>query len=181
MDPHDQEIHNALTEDGWSLSHHCVDPGSYREPSKWAVTVQRSGRALTTEYTMGFAYRHWTKDVFRFENPWTPMDQRVLGERPRKGTRSPSPYGRITLHHDRILREYTEPDPPELPDVLYCLLTAAEGVRHGQTFEEWCSEFGYDTDSRKAEQEYNVCRDQWMGLIRLEADFDILSHLFKDY
>lgn len=48
-------------------------------------------------------------------------------------------------------------DPPRAADVLYCLLMDARAGDVG--FEEWCSEFGYDTDSRRAERSYRLCRD----------------------
>lgn len=45
---------------------------------------------------------------------------------------------------------------PEARDVLECLLDDASGVEW-QSFEGWCGEYGYDTDSRKAERIYRAC------------------------
>jgi hypothetical protein len=45
----------------------------------------------------------------------------------------------------------TEPKPT---DVLECLLSDVAGVESADTFEEWCAELGYDTDSRRAERIY---------------------------
>lgn len=47
--------------------------------------------------------------------------------------------------------------PPTAADVLYCLASDARGVEHA-TFEDFCSEYGYDTDSRKAERLYEACK-----------------------
>ncbi len=47
--------------------------------------------------------------------------------------------------------------PPELKSVLDCLASDASGVANAQSFEDWCSEYGYDTDSRKAEGVYKAC------------------------
>lgn len=44
---------------------------------------------------------------------------------------------------------------PELIDVVYSLQMDADTIDY--TFESWCNEFGYDTDSRKAEAIYNQC------------------------
>jgi hypothetical protein len=49
---------------------------------------------------------------------------------------------------------------PCAADVLDCLALDAAGVGDGQSFEDWCSEYGYDTDSRKAEKTYTVCKKQ---------------------
>lgn len=45
---------------------------------------------------------------------------------------------------------------PSAADVLYSLVLDADATQYD--FEEWASNFGYDTDSRKAEQLYNDCR-----------------------
>lgn len=49
---------------------------------------------------------------------------------------------------------------PTAEDVLDCLASDASGVENARNFEEWASEYGYDTDSRKAERTYNIVREQ---------------------
>ncbi len=49
-----------------------------------------------------------------------------------------------------------EPTAPTAASVLCCLVSDAMGVE-GRTFEEWASDYGYDTDSRRAEFTYNAC------------------------
>lgn len=46
---------------------------------------------------------------------------------------------------------------PNLADVLHSLLLDGEAFFNGETFEEWASNFGYDTDSRKAEEIFKAC------------------------
>ena len=46
-------------------------------------------------------------------------------------------------------------DEPTVDGVLDCLLSDAQGGE--QSFEDFCSEFGYDTDSRKAENIWKAC------------------------
>lgn len=53
------------------------------------------------------------------------------------------------------LQHQGKPVPPCAADVLYCLLNDRSAV--GQTFEEWASDYGYDTDSRAAERIYSAC------------------------
>ena len=45
---------------------------------------------------------------------------------------------------------------PKADEVLDCLASDANGANQN-TFEDWCSEYGYDTDSRKAERTYKAC------------------------
>jgi hypothetical protein len=47
---------------------------------------------------------------------------------------------------------------PEAADVLDCLASDAAGIENAQSFEDWCGEYGYDTDSRKAFRTFNVCK-----------------------
>ena len=54
--------------------------------------------------------------------------------------------------------------PPTLADVLDCLASDASGVDNARSFEDWASEYGYDTDSRKAERTYHICEKQAQDL-----------------
>ena len=53
---------------------------------------------------------------------------------------------------------------PATADVLDCLASDASGMNGG--FEDWCSETGYDSDSRWAERTYNTIRNQTTRLER---------------
>ena len=54
--------------------------------------------------------------------------------------------------------------PPTLAEVLDCLASDASSVDNAYDFEDWASECGYNTDSRKAEAIYNVCKRQTQEL-----------------
>lgn len=60
--------------------------------------------------------------------------------------------------------------PPTLADVLDCLAMEASGVDNAKDFEDWASEYGYDTDSCKAEYTYDVCREQAQQLKNMLGD-----------
>lgn len=66
---------------------------------------------------------------------------------------------------------------PRRADVLHCLFMDSEAI--DLTFEDWCDNFGEDTDSLKAQTIYRECREQTKRLIALidRADFDRLRHL----
>lgn len=74
---------------------------------------------------------------------------------------------------DKVLSEqrwgfhciHVKPIAPKMYDVLTCL------TKHDpETFEDFCSEFGYDTDSKKAEKTYNAVLQEYVGVLRLFAD-----------
>ena len=99
----------------------------------------------------------------------------VTGKPPR------CPWDYTLTVHEMEENKKTTPNEPTLLDVLYSLVTDSSGVRHGQSFEEWCGEYGYDTDSRSAEKVFDACVDQWRNLIRLDLDLDAMEILFEDY
>jgi hypothetical protein len=49
---------------------------------------------------------------------------------------------------------------PTAYDILTCLQLDVWSVTNNGSFEDFCSEFGYDTDSRKAEKTYNIILKQ---------------------
>lgn len=49
---------------------------------------------------------------------------------------------------------------PKVDSVLDCLASDAAGVENARNFEDWCSEYGYDADSRKAEKTFKTCEHQ---------------------
>ncbi len=53
---------------------------------------------------------------------------------------------------------------PTAADVLDCLASDANGLDNAGSFEEWANEFGYDTDSRKAERAYHAIERQASAL-----------------
>jgi len=61
---------------------------------------------------------------------------------------------------------------PELDSVLDCLVSDAQGAVD-QSFEEWASDYGYDTDSRKAEKIYKACCATATKLKRLFKDPEV--------
>lgn len=54
---------------------------------------------------------------------------------------------------------------PTMYDVLTCLTKYDPG-----TFENFCSDYGYDTDSRKAYSTYQAVCDEWVAVERLFGD-----------
>jgi len=59
---------------------------------------------------------------------------------------------------------------PSAYDVLSGLTSSEVG-----DFKEFCSEFGYDEDSRKAEKTYNAVLNEWNNIKMLYTDEEILK------
>lgn len=65
---------------------------------------------------------------------------------------------------------------PTAADVLSCLCSDARSADR-TTFEDWCSDLGYDTDSRKAEKIYLACVETNAKLHAfLGEDFDMFAN-----
>ena len=70
---------------------------------------------------------------------------------------------------------------PTIVDVLTCLALDASGYDDARSFEEWCSEYGYDADSRKAERTFKLIGQQVDALRRLlDDEFDTLLTVRED-
>jgi hypothetical protein len=121
--------------------------------SHWKCSISRDLQRFDFEYHMGCAYRHWKRSIND-----TPL-QVSIGDPVR------IPH-RVSLWMEAYLIRDTEPNPPELVEVIYCLISM---------------EFGYDTDSRKAEKSYLQCQDTLRNLRLLGMDIDALYDLFADY
>lgn len=59
---------------------------------------------------------------------------------------------------------------PTVHDVLGCLASDAAGYESALDFEDWASEYGYDTDSRKAERTFNTVAAQSKKLRKFLGD-----------
>lgn len=72
-------------------------------------------------------------------------------------------------------------DGPTLAAVLACLMSDAS-AGEGGSFEDFCGEFGYDTDSRRAEQTYNACRDTAAAMRRMLGEhFDAVATAAREH
>lgn len=71
---------------------------------------------------------------------------------------------------------------PDIVNVFSCLLLDAQTIDQG-SFESWCSEYGYDTDSRSAyaswQEGINV--GLWFRSVLSSQQIEQLQTLFQDY
>lgn len=79
-----------------------------------------------------------------------------------------SSHWRVTLRRKGSRKQLTVPfsmgpaliGQPEADSVLDCLVSDAAGLDGSRSFEEWCGDYGYDTDSRRAERTYKAVEKQ---------------------
>ena len=93
-------------------------------------------------------------------------------------------YARVknptSVNVQRIIEHDTKAVPPKLDDVLYCLITDSEAC--SETFESWCSNLGFDTDSRKAMDTYLACQKNGEKLRKAGVtDIEAAREAFQDY
>lgn len=107
------------------------------------------------------------------KKPWDELDE---------WQRNAHPY-RVTLRYKGrqmsldFFMGQAHTDEPDAEGVLDCLLSDCSAL--DQSFEDWCGDFGYDTDSRKAEATYKACADLGKKVKRLLGD-DFETFLYAD-
>lgn len=72
---------------------------------------------------------------------------------------------RITFSQGSAFKE-----DPTLEDILQCLHSDFAGFDPSVPFEDWADDYGYDTDSRKAERIYNTIDKQRTDFLRFVGD-----------
>lgn len=152
-----------------------------KEPSlNWLVTLERAGKdILTTDYMQGCGHCPGYKNPPTYDS----------GESDQYGKRAVIAFECETGYTGVFVRGLDNVTPrlksqilPDAADVLYSLVQDASVIDYG-SFESWASEFGYDTDSRKAEKTYRDCLEIALKLRNGLGD-DVMKRLqeaFQDY
>lgn len=130
----------------WSRSRH-FKPGAKTTEKQlnWRVTILKGGHeVLTTDYSAGIAHC----PSYKLPGIWSiPKTAAVEFE---------VEHGRACGYIHAAFPRRGDPLLPRLDDVLASLAMDASAIDH-PTFESWAREYGYDTDSRKAEAAYRAC------------------------
>lgn len=87
-------------------------------------------------------------------------------------------YGRRYLQRVEELRK---PQTPPIAGLLHSLILDSAAAE--QTFNSWCSDFGYDTDSRKALATYEACQKAFDKLRKVFNSEQIkrMREMLEDY
>lgn len=135
----------------------------------WRVTIARNKRGMATDYTQGIGHVPGWPQYYKLRNALV-KHQHALGElASEKGKYFASGEKLEPASTARLERWLFGESPnygvceldlpkPDFANVLQGLVMDSEGVEV-DTFEEWADNYGYDTDSRKAEKIYEACRE----------------------
>jgi len=78
------------------------------------------------------------------------------------------------------LLKISKATPPTVSDILYSLVMDASA--ESESFPNWCDNYGYDTDSRKALETYLACQENALKLCKCGiAPLAELQEHFNDY
>jgi hypothetical protein len=112
---------------------------------RFSCVVSRGTRhILTTQYRMGIGHNRFPADL-------------KVSSRYRDGLLRAATQGAGKMRYPGASWKTVDVWPtPDATDVLSSLCTDAS-VLDSSGFEDWASEFGYDTDSRQAESTYRAC------------------------
>lgn len=150
----------------------ATKPGDYS--LNWKVTISKGNRSLTTDYMQGIGHL----PGYRQNTRWTNDEWEALKYACENGKVTRLAY-RGTWQAERGASAIPA---PELRDVMYSLSLDAGAIDAG-SFEEWAGDFGYETDSRKAEQIYQACMKIALELRAMigEAGINALREAAQDY
>jgi len=140
-----------------------------RNAAKFQLTLTNGRVSETFDYWLGCGHWKWSKTqrffewsvpaclLRRFEQATRPTPAQILALK--CSDAKTAEEVRAWVMKNRVC------DTPHPIDIINFLLMDASATE--QTFEEWCSEFGYDTDSRKAEETYRACDEAGKRLYRV--------------
>lgn len=146
--------------------------GEGRTMDKWDCEFSRGGVHREFDFYTGIGLRAEptaaNRQTARFQLPGlteNDIQRRTL-------------YGRRYL---QLVESMRKPQAPHAAGVLHSLILDSSAA--GQSFESWCDEYGYDSDSRKAEATYRACQKNADDL-RAVIPMDVLTALetaLQDY
>jgi hypothetical protein len=96
--------------------------------------------------------------------------------------RMPTPaHSKGTVGYEGWKRYAFKPQAPSAASVLHCLFLDSSALE--TSFDYWCDDFGYDTDSRKALETYTACCENAKRLFRVipAKARETLRELLQDY
>lgn len=154
----------GITIDATYIPHET--PAGESPQLRWRVSVRRNGREFhSTEYSAGCAHApEYKKGGGHYGRGVTAA---VVAE-----------CETGIIYGDRLGRPVP---PPDVADVVHCLLMDASGT--DETFEEWAGNLGFDPDSRKAEAAFKACRETAAALRRAfdREELESLEAAFANY
>lgn len=137
----------------------------------WLVTLKYKGKeVITTDYMAGCAHC----PSYNQKNDYN--TRQALAVECESGYTARPTWSEGNFYPDK-----KKPIFPKIEDVVYSLVMDSDVIEYD--FPDWCSNFGYEEDSRKAESIYKQCQDIALKMIRsLGTDnLNTLREVYQDY
>jgi hypothetical protein len=131
----------------------------------YKITLKRGSRSYSFDFgqsivNSGFKFKLGSGREINLDIPENQRDHFLKSKSLYDLIKYTVEYGGVTKN-DKIIK----PKEPNCYDVLACLTKYDPG-----TFENFCSEFGYDEDSKRAEKTYRAVKDEYQNLCALFTD-----------
>lgn len=165
---YNQQAIDFLTISNTAFSAKYIKTGKYFDDDKeerdiYEITLSSKGRSYT----------------FKFGNSINASGQYILldstlKKRFGRPVISSVEYKKLSFYDKKEVTINKNFKAPTAYDVLACIAKYDPG-----TLDDFCSEFGYDVDSKKAEKIYNAVKEEWLNIERLftESEMDILRDI----
>ena len=148
------------------------EDGKRNLQDRWVLTLSKGSITETFDYWTGIGHRKARK--FASCGEWLPQRAlKIIGGMELRQTDENFKNAKAELENGSTAVY------PKLDDVLCCLLSDSEAC--DLSFEEWCAEFGYDTDSRKALAVYEACKANGEKCKRLGIGGAEMREKFADF
>ena len=138
---------------------------------KWVITLTRGHKTRYFDFFTGTGLRKPRINVA----DWEAARAMAFAKGLSRPVKTDENYGLVK----EVIERGSQAVRPGLDEVLYCLV--ADSAACGQDFEDWCSELGYDEDSRKAYTTWEACRANGKKLRDLGVDLEDAREKFSDY
>lgn len=147
MDTYTKQAQDFLTKTNTTLDVEYIGHGPHFDDDKesrdiYRFTLTRDGRKYSAKFGQSIAHSGTPTESYKVNSKF---DRTNPGSFPTKPE-----------HFERKRKK------PMAYDILACLTKYDVG-----TFENFCAEFGYDTDSRKAEKTYFAVQREYEGVCRI--------------
>lgn len=160
----------------FSLSKHSEEEN---KNLNWKVTLSSGKKTMNLDFSKGVGHLPYPQTSFGVTN----YQKRMINEAIDSAIETGIARKLTIVDKDvKFLLGNAQFPNPTLQEVLYSLCSNSD-VRHYLTYEQWASDFGYDTDSRKGEKIYDSCRKvtaDFMQLIGSEEKLEKLRELLYE-
>jgi hypothetical protein len=152
----------ALVRDGWEYDGWRVQ---FTRPSMINAGKSSPSKSETFDYFTGTGHRKVSKvDALRINQHWQPIS-------------TPT----VRANYKRDMDRAARPVAPHVASVLHSLIMQRSA--HDMSFSDWCSDYGYSSDSIKALSVYQACADNTKRMREMftREELSKLAEILHDY